>query len=84
MRAHASAVLAVVACLAIAACGSSRNEAEQQTTSAQPQTPPTTETRNADDREQAPALVGPSLDGERVELADFRGRPVLINVWSSW
>ena len=35
-------------------------------------------------REPAPAIEGVSLDGDPISLADFRGRPVLINVWSSW
>jgi cytochrome oxidase Cu insertion factor (SCO1/SenC/PrrC family) len=35
-------------------------------------------------REPAPAIEGVSLDGETVSLADFRGRPVLVNIWSSW
>lgn len=32
----------------------------------------------------APALTGTDLDGQRVSLADFRGRPVLINFWATW
>ena len=32
----------------------------------------------------APALAGVTLEGKRLSLADFRGRPVLVNVWSSW
>jgi hypothetical protein len=35
-------------------------------------------------RPPAPALTGTSLDGERVSLEGLRGRPVLVNVWSSW
>ena len=35
-------------------------------------------------REPAPAIDGVSLDGDAISLDDFRGRPVLINVWSSW
>jgi hypothetical protein len=35
-------------------------------------------------REPAPLIEGTSLDGGSISLADFRGRPVLINVWSSW
>jgi len=27
---------------------------------------------------------GETLDGERVSLADFRGKPVFVNVWASW
>lgn len=34
--------------------------------------------------DRAPAYSAPSLDGEEVALADFRGRPVLLNVWATW
>jgi len=32
----------------------------------------------------APSIEGETLDGERISLADFRGRTVFVNVWSSW
>jgi hypothetical protein len=32
----------------------------------------------------APEISGRSLDGETISLGDFRGRPVVVNVWSSW
>jgi cytochrome oxidase Cu insertion factor (SCO1/SenC/PrrC family) len=35
-------------------------------------------------RPPAPAIEGTALDGRRISLADFRGRPVFVNVWSSW
>lgn len=35
-------------------------------------------------RPKAPAIAGLTLEGKRITLAQFRGRPVLINVWSSW
>jgi cytochrome oxidase Cu insertion factor (SCO1/SenC/PrrC family) len=35
-------------------------------------------------RPPAPPIEGVSLDGERISLADFRGKPVFVNVWSSW
>jgi hypothetical protein len=36
-------------------------------------------------RPKAPAIAGVTLDGKkRVTLASLRGRPVMINVWSSW
>jgi hypothetical protein len=35
-------------------------------------------------REPAPAIEGVTLEGERISLADFRGKAVFVNVWSSW
>jgi cytochrome oxidase Cu insertion factor (SCO1/SenC/PrrC family) len=35
-------------------------------------------------RPPAPPIEGVSLDGERISLADLRGKPVFVNVWSSW
>jgi hypothetical protein len=35
-------------------------------------------------REKAPEIRGEALDGSSVTLSDFRGRAVLVNVWSSW
>jgi hypothetical protein len=35
-------------------------------------------------RRPAPEIAGRTIDGKRVSLAEFRGRPVLVNVWSSW
>jgi cytochrome oxidase Cu insertion factor (SCO1/SenC/PrrC family) len=29
-------------------------------------------------------LAGETLDGEPLSLADFRGKPVFVNVWASW
>jgi hypothetical protein len=49
--------------------------------------PPTTATMAPGapaDRAPAPAVEGTTLAGERISLEGFRGRPVLINVWSSW
>ena len=39
----------------------------------------TDEARSSESR-----LAGATLDGEFVSLDQFRGRPVLVNVWSSW
>jgi hypothetical protein len=33
---------------------------------------------------QAPDVEGVTIDGERVSLADYRGRPVFVNVWAAW
>jgi peroxiredoxin len=34
--------------------------------------------------EEAPAFTLEDLNGAQVSLADYRGRPVLINFWASW
>jgi hypothetical protein len=75
--------LAAVACLLLAlsaGCGTS----DQQTTSPQPATTSAEPPAAASTRELAPPLSGESLSGETIALGDFRGRPLLINVWSSW
>lgn len=34
---------------------------------------------------EAPALAGPGIvDGQKVDLASFRGRVTLVNFWGSW
>jgi len=35
-------------------------------------------------REPAPAAAGPTVTGGKASLAALRGKPVFINVWSSW
>ena len=48
---------------------------------------PTTTTESSSGkrfREAAPNVAGTTLEGEAIALGDFRGRPVMINVWSSW
>jgi cytochrome c biogenesis protein CcmG/thiol:disulfide interchange protein DsbE len=32
----------------------------------------------------APAIVGTSLDGTAIDLAAYRGHPVIVNFWASW
>ena len=35
-------------------------------------------------RKPAPPIAGTTLEGKRLALRDLRGKPVIINVWSSW
>ncbi|WP_374982626.1 TlpA family protein disulfide reductase [Streptomyces fradiae] len=35
-------------------------------------------------RVAAPRLTGESLQGERIDLGDYRGKVVALNVWGSW
>ncbi len=38
----------------------------------------------AEDREPAPAIAGPTLDGGTLDLAEYAGRVVVLNNWASW
>ena len=36
------------------------------------------------DREKPGEVAGETLDGERISLADYAGKIVVVNVWGSW
>ncbi|MER8031713.1 TlpA disulfide reductase family protein [Streptomyces bauhiniae] len=36
------------------------------------------------ERSQAPALSGRTIDGKTADIADYRGKVVVLNVWGSW
>ncbi|MER6105584.1 TlpA disulfide reductase family protein [Streptomyces sp. NPDC001832] len=36
------------------------------------------------DREPAPKLDGETLDGKQLDVADYKGKVVVLNVWGSW
>jgi hypothetical protein len=75
--------IAAVALLVLAVATGCGGSSEQ--TAPPRDTADTTEpTAAASMREPAPAISGESLDGATIALRDFRGRPLLINVWSSW
>ncbi|MFE9393316.1 TlpA family protein disulfide reductase [Streptomyces sp. NPDC006784] len=35
-------------------------------------------------RSSVPDLAGPSVDGKRLKLSDFKGKVIVLNVWGSW
>lgn len=84
MRLLACVVAAVGLGVLLTACGSSSDEMASPPETVEPIDQPADTTTVVPDRERAPALAGTSLDGARIALADLRGQPVLVNVWSSW
>jgi hypothetical protein len=48
------------------------------------ETAPPSATVTATERPEAPPIEGVTLEGDRISLADFRGKAVFVNVWSSW
>jgi hypothetical protein len=72
------ALVVALSALVLAACGGGRDEAAPVT---QPEeTQPAVMPGPAD----GPAIAGTGLDGETLSIAELRGRPVMVNVWSSW
>jgi len=70
---------AALCAVLVVGCGGERGD-----DAAAPVTPTETAVSpEASNRPSAPAIEGVSLDGERLALTDFRGRPVFVNVWSS-
>jgi cytochrome c biogenesis protein CcmG, thiol:disulfide interchange protein DsbE len=41
-------------------------------------------TQDASIGQQAPPVAGPTIDGGSFDLAEWRGRPVVVNFWASW
>jgi hypothetical protein len=65
-------VLTLAAAVLLAGCGGGDDRA------ATPQPIATQAARTA------PDISGTTLGGETISLGDLRGRPVVVNVWSSW
>lgn len=38
----------------------------------------------AEDRRQPVKLSGTTIDGDRLDIATYRGHPVVVNIWGSW
>lgn len=69
-------LLCAAAVLALAGCGSSEPAAVPAETTA-----PQTTTLAVGD---GPDVSGPGLDNEALSATAYRGKPLFVNVWSSW
>ena len=36
------------------------------------------------DRKQFPMLAGTTLDGTKLDMASFKGKVMVVNIWGSW
>ncbi|MFM9136199.1 MAG: TlpA family protein disulfide reductase [bacterium] len=80
-RGVASGLLAAVVALALAACGAS---SAGQSGTAFVAGDGSIVVLDPTQRQPAPALAGPTLEGGTWDLADHRGEVVVLNVWASW
>ena len=42
------------------------------------------DTVSSQDRSETPTIAGATLDGDSLDVADLRGRIVVVNSWASW
>jgi hypothetical protein len=76
----------VLLAAALAGCGGSESAAPPATTEAVAgtETAAGTETTAETETTSSSRVSGTTLDGRSISLDDYRGKPVLVNVWSSW
>ena len=74
--------------LALAACGQApegdQGVADQPSWAGPKEAPATGRLDRSHAGAEAPATAFEDPDGEPASLADFRGRPVLLNLWATW
>ena len=77
---------ALVAVLALSACSGS--EAVDVDRAGSPQLkvvdPGPTGVFRVEDRQPTPTIAGTTLDGEQLDVADLKGKVVVVNFWASW
>ncbi|MET8678143.1 TlpA disulfide reductase family protein [Streptomyces sp. NPDC004647] len=78
-----TAVGAAAAGLALAACGAGGTSGGSADTKFVPGTGGIDTVKKAD-RRPLPGVSGTTLDGKELDLADYRGKVLVINVWGSW
>ncbi|MFF9136729.1 TlpA family protein disulfide reductase [Streptomyces albogriseolus] len=77
--------VAVAVALLLAACGTSTTSGSPDTEKAAASSTQEGLTQYpAGKRSAAPMLSGETITGDRLNLADLRGRVIVLNVWGSW
>lgn len=80
MTARRSVALLAAALLALTGCTSLSGTGEKGFVSGDGQLT----VRTASEREEPIELTGEGLDGESLDVADYRGKPVVVVVWGAW
>ena len=83
-RRQRSAGLIATAALLLAACGTSTTSGSSDTKKAAGSSTQALTQYPAGKRPAAPRLSGKTITGDRLDLADLRGRVIVLNVWGSW
>ncbi|MFF3547253.1 TlpA family protein disulfide reductase [Streptomyces platensis] len=71
-----------VAALTLSACGDGASGGSAQTRFVQGKNG--VDTVKKDRRQPAPELSGESTTGKKLDVADYKGKVVILNVWGSW
>ncbi|MFD5395651.1 TlpA family protein disulfide reductase [Streptomyces sp. NPDC127097] len=71
-----------VAALTLSACGDGASGGSAQTRFVQGKNG--VDTVKKDQRQPAPELSGESTTGKKLDVADYKGKIVILNVWGSW
>ena len=69
---------------ALTACGKPQQPAEKEPASAEAPAVPVKGVDRTHQGKPAPDATFSDLDGGEISLADFRGTPVLVNLWATW
>ncbi|MFJ6751281.1 MULTISPECIES: TlpA family protein disulfide reductase [unclassified Streptomyces] len=73
---------AAVASLMLSACGDGTSGGSSQTRFVQGKNGVATVEKA--ERQQAPSLSGETTKGKQLDVADYKGKVVVLNVWGSW
>ncbi|WP_406477507.1 TlpA family protein disulfide reductase [Streptomyces platensis] len=71
-----------VAALTLSACGDGASGGSAQTRFVQGKNG--VDTVKKDQRQPAPELSGETTTGKKLDVADYKGKVVILNVWGSW
>ncbi len=84
LQARRRAAGLIAAALPLAVCGTATGSGSSGTKKAAADTQQALTQYPAGKRPEAPMLSGETINGDRLDLADLRGKVIVLNVWGSW